>query len=232
MDFSGLTKLDTHARASAMGDAGRLDFRAAMPLEALSVGEAMQYLGTYLGKSDREIRAKMEELQQSKQNGEKLGDKITTLQTIMRNADGDGWVRDPALVQKAHDLFKDDPQLLSILSPAARDALARLDSHYGDTKIDFTAGFTKLVGGSSGAETGKTGILGLPEVSDARVHKDDLDSTIKALTEQASQLSSSNELKMIQLQSAISARGNLLSMVSNMVKSFDDNAKSIVGNMR
>jgi hypothetical protein len=39
-------------------------------------------------------------------------------------------------------------------------------------------------------------------------------------------------MEMIQLQSAISARGQLLQMVSNMIASFNSTADKIVGNVR
>src|SRR4051812_2868193 len=111
MDIGGSAKMDAAARASVMGEAGRLGFTSAIPLGALTIGEAMEYLGTYLAKSDGEIRTKMGELQQRKEDAEKLGNKITTLQTLIREADGDGWVKDPKLVEQAHDLFKDDAKL-------------------------------------------------------------------------------------------------------------------------
>lgn len=44
--------------------------------------------------------------------------------------------------------------------------------------------------------------------------------------------SSSNETAMIKLQSAISARGQAIQLVSNMLNALNESAKSIVGNVR
>jgi hypothetical protein len=53
-----------------------------------------------------------------------------------------------------------------------------------------------------------------------------------AMANEMSANSSANELQMIKLQSAISSRGQMLQLVSNMISAFHDTQKSIIGNTR
>jgi len=54
----------------------------------------------------------------------------------------------------------------------------------------------------------------------------------EAIADAVSANSSSNEMAMIKLQSAISARGQAIQLISNMVNAFNETAKSVVGNIR
>jgi hypothetical protein len=55
---------------------------------------------------------------------------------------------------------------------------------------------------------------------------------VSELADEVSANSSSNEIAMIKLQSAISARGQAIQLISNVVAAFNENARSIVGNIR
>ena len=201
-------------------------------LPALGIAEMMEYLGDYLNKSDGDIRTQMNEIRDSKADSEKLGTLSTSLQNIIDKADKDGWVRNPDAVAATRALLGSDPTLLAHLPQPVRDALNQLGSHLGDTTTTYTMEPPKSGDTFGPGDIGTKYPVDKIVSVDAKVSKDDLDGAMNALKTQMGAMASSNELKVIQLQSAISARGNLLSMVSNMVKSFDDNAKSIVGNMR
>ncbi len=54
----------------------------------------------------------------------------------------------------------------------------------------------------------------------------------EALSDGINASASRNEMDMIKLQSAISARGQMIQMISNMVSAFEETNKNIVGAMR
>jgi len=68
--------------------------------------------------------------------------------------------------------------------------------------------------------------------SDGVASLDSIKTARETLTDIVSANSSSNEMAMIKLQSAISARGQAIQLVSNMVNAFNETAKSVVGNIR
>ena len=61
---------------------------------------------------------------------------------------------------------------------------------------------------------------------------DDIKQLQEALTDGIGDSSTRNEMGMIQLQSALSSRGQLVQMISNMVSSVEETTKGIVGNTR
>lgn len=61
---------------------------------------------------------------------------------------------------------------------------------------------------------------------------DDIKPVTDVLTDQISATTSRNEMDMIKLQSAISARGQMIQMISNMVAAGNETLKNISGNIR
>jgi len=66
----------------------------------------------------------------------------------------------------------------------------------------------------------------------ASASRTDVKALSDALGDEINASTSSNEMNMIKLQSAISARGQMIQMISNMVASFSETSKSIIGNTR
>jgi hypothetical protein len=64
------------------------------------------------------------------------------------------------------------------------------------------------------------------------VSRADVKALSDALGDEMNASASSNEMNMIKLQSAISARGQMIQMISNMVASFSETSKAIIGNTR
>jgi hypothetical protein len=219
------------------------------PMPALGINELMQYLSGYMNKSDADLRSKMADLKTNKDKAEQLG-KITEMLNGLAGKVDSGKITDPDSVKKVRDLIAKNPDLMKGLSADGLKALTELTAAAQvDVNCTVACGITN-VPVDPGAYADESGQIFNPDGSPiftasgaplfgeikreetCSLSKDAVDAASKVIAQELSTNTSANELKMIELQSAISARGNLLSMVSNMVKSFDDNAKSIVGNMR
>ncbi len=66
----------------------------------------------------------------------------------------------------------------------------------------------------------------------AKLDKNSVDQSIEKLQTEIRQINSSNELDMIELQSAMQQRSQQITLVTNMIKSLQDAEKKIVDNIR
>lgn len=67
---------------------------------------------------------------------------------------------------------------------------------------------------------------------EAKLDKNSVDQSIEKLQTEIRQINSSNELDMIELQSAMQQRSQQITLVTNMIKSLQDAEKKIVDNIR
>ena len=183
----------------------------------LSLDDLMGWLQTSLDQTDADLRQKMAGMGNSKKIASEIGDAMTELQTIARKADGDGWVRNPELVKEVHDFMETHKDIIPCLSDAGRGALQHLQDA---CVVSATIGFSTTPGGGPVTET------------HLQVHKDDLANAVDALKQEATSISSSNELEMIGLQIAVALRGRNIEMISNIMHSMNETAKGVVGNFR
>lgn len=80
----------------------------------------------------------------------------------------------------------------------------------------------------------KNALLGLREDSGSDVLADQKTVQVarEALVEYAGTLTSSNDIAMVKLQSAVAARGQALQLISNMMNSFNETSNRIIGNTK
>ncbi|GAC1557400.1 MAG: hypothetical protein NVS3B10_17320 [Polyangiales bacterium] len=182
----------------------------------LSLDDLMGWLQTSLDQTDADLRQKMAGMGNSKKVASEIGDAMTELQTIARSAEVDGWVKDPALVKKVQDFMATHKDIIPSLSAAGQAALQHLQA-----ACVMSATLTPMT--TPGGPVTETHL---------QVHKDDLTAAVDALKQEATSISSSNELEMIGLQSAVALRGRNIEMISNIMHSMNETAKGVVGNFR
>lgn len=181
---------------------------------SLSMSDLVTWLTSRVRTTDESIRADMAAMGSLKDRQKALSSLASELRSLKIGADGDGKV---ALDDKAIAALEG---LRGTLGP---DGDKALDALLG--KIERPA--PTLLLSSKDDPTGP----GAPTTGDgkpAHVSTATLDETVKALGDAQQALSGESEIGMIRLQSALSARGQLLSLVSNILASVNDTAKGIV----
>jgi hypothetical protein len=122
------------------------------------------------------------------------------------------------------------------ISPGDQWKLASGGTVVGPDGKTYTGDDVRLAGRKDLLSKGlayDTGGGGLTKTTgDLAFSTDKIDEAIKDLDGQMSDMSSGNEMDMIKLQSAVSARAQMIQMISNVVHSMDDTTKQIVGNVR
>jgi len=202
----------------------------------LSLGEMMSWLSKRMQDSDGAIRSKMASVNARKVQGETLTAFIEALRSSrLKNADaGDGCLK---LEPPLDDLSKIRES--DFYKSIAQEDRGPLDALLAEIQ---PAGYLLVAPGPWGP-AGKVvrspdELAGYGVPSSAfveippRMNKDKFEDAIQNLGDMGKTLGSRDEMEMIQLQSAISARGQLLQMVSNMIASFNSTADKIVGNVR
>jgi hypothetical protein len=178
--------------------------KSTLPKE-LGIQELLAWLATQLESSDRAIRAQMTALSNSK-------DQVAAL----------------ASIKTAFEALKStpgDPKTIADDDPLAPNMIKGSDWYKnladGDPiKKTVDAYIAKCTHGSTG------GVMGWS------IKGDDLKNASDTFTDQISAATSRNEMDMIKLQSAISARGQMIQLISNMTASFNETLKNVAANIR
>lgn len=171
----------------------------------LGMGELMIWLTTTMRQTDADIRGQMEQINAKKNLNEKLGEVITALRDAEGNKTSDGFADTSRMGDLIGSNYKEQEWYKS-LPTSAQNAF---DSFVTNSKV------------------GGDGPLG-----DQKATLESTKAAREALADVVSANSSSNEMAMIKLQSAISARGQAIQLISNMVNAFNETSKSVVGNIR
>lgn len=243
--------------AGGAGGASGLDGISGPP-PFLSIDEMMSWLSGQLRKSDDLLRKEMADMGDAKGQAQSLQGAIEMLRAAkMTDGGSSGSGAHNMMDGEAHSLIDGSYKSKSWyqhLSPKAKRliddfaATCGQDKTYGVEDLDKEAMFQTCDGPKGMGYPGESYKKLLAD-GDPRIHMnpdgksftvsgdgvaitDKVDDVIKGLGEELQTIQSNNELQMIGLQSQISARANLLQMVSNIVRSFEDTSKGIVGNLR
>lgn len=190
---------------------------------SLSMSDLVTWLTTHVRTTDESIRADMAAMGSLKDRQKALSSLASELRSLKIGAGSDGKV---VLDDEA---IKDLEGLRGTLGPdgdKALDALlGKVDRPEGKWVVCSAddPGASEYYDYSSPTKTGYKKF-----VAPATVSSGTLDEAIKSLGDAQQALSGESEVGMIRLQSALSARGQLLSLVSNVLASVNDTAKGIV----
>lgn len=194
---------------------------------SLSMSDLVSWLTTRVRTTDEGIRADMAAMGSLKDRQKALSSLASELRSLKIGADGEGKV---ALDDKAIAALEGlrgtlgpdgDKALDALLGKVDRPASALVACSKDDPGA-IASTITDVFTGAVITTYGKL-VTPPPQVSTAT-----LDETVKALGDAQQALSGESEIGMIRLQSALSARGQLLSLVSNILSSVNDTAKGIV----
>ncbi|MBI2392691.1 MAG: hypothetical protein HYV09_24105 [Deltaproteobacteria bacterium] len=202
----------------------------------INLAGLMDWLGNRMNDSDTNIRSMMTDINKGKVQKEALNELIAALRETKKNTDvGGGYVKveppfdDPKAI-KGSDFFES----LNATDKAKLSAI--LDRIYpAEVKVMVMTVAGKVDSGKRipADDPAAAGIKpGDPEYLPPRIKQEHLDDDIRTLGDMVSTIGSHDEIEMIKMQSAISARGQLLQMVSNMMASFNQTNDKVIGNMR
>ena len=181
----------------------------------LTIEELVQWLGMQLNTTDEALRTQMTAMTSSKDRLAKLGEVKVDIDQL--RSDGGKNEKDGVTYRDMGSYYSYEARIpdakLAALSPELRkqyeDMMASshpcLDKSDPDHAVD----------------------TGRREVSDTQ-----LKAFSEAIQNEMTGLSSSNETRLMTLQSAVSARSQMVEMISAMIKKSTDTASAIVGNMR
>lgn len=228
-------------KGAAAAAARRLGLPANLGLDSL-----MAWLATKMRDSDADIRSKMADMGTRKELQTELNDLTIALRDSFSGADaGGGYLEvkppldNPAGIRNAqwykaldtNTRSQIDAVLEKIGAPGYRVGIASVTIATADGSGKSTYNKGDWLSREEGERLGGAKAEGIYPVG-ARMHKDDIERAVASLGDISKSLSSNDEIQMIELQSKISARGQLLQLVSGMIGSFNQNAEKILGNMR
>ena len=170
--------------------------------EQLGLNELMDWLSRQMRATDADLRDQMRTVQNQKEQNKTLGYFKRELSDMTGKLGGDKCA-------EASDAWK---------ARAADPSAMREEKWY------------KNLG-----EAGKKAVDKFVDDINAgggKVHESRIKVFDEALTDEIGLNNSTNELGMIQLQSAISARGQMIQLVSNMINAMNESAKHCIGNIR
>jgi hypothetical protein len=174
----------------------------------LGMAELMLWLTGTMKKTDADIRAQMHGIDKNKELNEELGRVIAALRDCeSRKLSSDGCDTTPI-----HDIILPGPY--------------QEQNWYKSISPEAQAAFDKFVADSIGGDGDPA------QGGDWQAKIDLTKSARESLADVVSANSSANEMAMIKLQSAMSARGQAIQLISNMVNAFNETSKSVVGNIR
>ncbi len=241
--FAGVTPSGVTTLSGPTGPSGTLS-KAAAALSAvrvlpehISLEGLVAWLGARMRQTDDAIRAKMKSMHGAKERQAEIQGVLSSLNAAKTTDLGHGRVEAPAPL--------DDPEKFR-----ASELYRTADDKTREAFDAFLAsveprGFLVNADVTVGSVTYKKGSVIPPEVANSipvpdgtftelppRIHKDHLESVTKSLSEALNASNATNEIEMIELQTQISARSQIIQLVSNMIASFNDSAKSVIGNSR
>ncbi len=226
--------------AGAMAASATTPMPSGLPSQ-MSITDLMGWLSVQMSKSESVIRGQMGDIQATKAQQEKISQLEELLRAQKTGADGDV-AHLPA--EFANGTFKNEDwyKNMSAEGKATIQALVdktSQDRYYYEPGVYTPAGGASIPAGFDGTgkiPPGAEAVPGQPGLywtqGDGSVKTSAIDDTLKGLDNEMSATGSSSEMQMIQLQSAVSARGQALQLISNMISSFNDTSKAIIGNTR
>lgn len=212
--------------------------------QGMDLASLMTWLSGRMRKSDDAIRAKMADMETRKGTQKELTNLVNALRESRRGGDiGDGTIQlaaplnDPDNIRNA-EWFKN-------LDPTMRDKLENLFKSFrnegyivksDELSVETAGGKTTWKRDSviSEAEMKEYGLkedAKLVKVN-ARLPKDQFEDAILNLGDMSKDLGNSDEIEMIKLQSEVSARGQLLELISNMMAKASRTSDAIIGNLK
>lgn len=177
--------------------------------------EMMAWLTKTMEKTDADLRSQMKAIEARKEDNEMLAATLDLFKSngIKANEGKTYNIDKKTEIGKLAQKFEADPKALEnlawfkALSPQAQEAVRYAFSDL--VEQERGSGHPAYA-----AETGKW------------------QAAVDAINGQIQRNSSSNEMAMIKLQGAISARGQAIQLVSNILAAFNETSKAIVGNLR
>lgn len=231
----------TYKTSTALGHAESIKsavFRKVDLPTDINLAGLMDWLTKRMDDSDSDIRSMMTDVNKRKVQKEALNELIAALRETKKNPDvGGGFPQveppldDPKAIRGSQFFASldaaDQKKLGEILDGIYPTQFKVVAPIYFGSKT-YSAG--DVISAEEAAALGlKPGFLAeLPP----RMSKEHLDADISTLGEMVNAIGSHDEIEIIKLQSAISARGQLLQMVSNMLASFNKTSDGVIGNMR
>lgn len=176
--------------------------KSTLPKE-LGIGELLQWLGAQLESSDRAIRAQMTALSSAKDHVAALASIKTELEALKASAG--------------------DPKYIPADSAISPTTIVNADWY---KSLEEGSPIKKAVDGYIAKCNPAGGKLGFD------IKGDDIKAVSDTLTDEIGATTTRNEMDMIKLQAAISARGQLIQMISNMTASFNETLKNVAANIR
>jgi hypothetical protein len=210
----------------------------------LSVGELMAWVSIQLDATDKDLRMQMTKMGTVKDQQANLSKLIETLRAA-HGAPGDKATLspDPRTLDAYKGLSKEGKDAIDklcaaagakpdrALSPGEMTAVPEPSPFFPFTPITKFYSPEDLVA-KGDAYVGKDGVTYAKGTPPGAVDKGTVADAMEAMDKELSANQSSSEMDMIKLQSAISARGQMIQLVSNMIHQMDETSKSIVGNVR
>ena len=169
---------------------------------ALTPESMMVYLTTRLGSVDTQIQA----IFASQQQSEKVRAALLKIKELLNGLSKD---------TNKNTLLRGSEKVLNEVASIVDDQIADLDPDLAKRmKSELDAEGYILAGGNSGYRT------------------TELESTLEYLDNHLSELESTAEMNMIQLQSLMSARQTAISLATNLIAKLDESTKKVVDNIR
>jgi hypothetical protein len=230
------TPTPTTIASSSMLVGGSSSSKLGLP-ERMDLASLMMWLSNKMRDSDANIRAKMADMNDRKVIQKELNDLVIAFRESRTGKDwGDGYVGVKATLDNPDAIRKS--AWFNALDTTTRDQVDTMLSAVHMPAYRFIGKSYTATDGSKYATGDWVDPSVIGEVDEnfeplgTRISKDQIDRAVQSLGDISKNLSSNDEIQMIELQSTISARGQLLQMVSNMIASFNETAKNIAGNMR
>jgi len=206
-------------------------------VKKLSIDELMEWITVQLNKTDGELQRQMNKMSKAKDQQAAVAKLIETLRKAHGGAPSGTTCKldpDPRLTDAYKSL---SPEGKDVIDKLCEDAGATPDRAMGAGETLIVIGDSKTYDADAAVKAGlayvgtdgKTYVKGNPP---GVVDKAKVAEVLEAMDKELSATTSSNEMDMIKLQSAISARGQMIQLVSNMIHQMDETSKSIVGNVR
>lgn len=231
--------------AAAPPAAGWKAVGSALPAD-LTVDGLLAWLSTKMRDADGDIRARMDAMTSAKNREKQFDQVLSSLENAQKKdklPDGsvamDPPLDDPAAFRES-DFYKSldsdarkaiDEVLNGVQPPALVVTCDDLTTHAGSgSERHWNKG--AVINADDAAYWSVTaatdGVTAVP----GRMNKDALDKTVASLKDAITSIGSNDEVEMINLQAKISAAGQLSQLVSNMLATSHDTAKTIIGNTR
>ena len=192
---------------------------------------------------DSQLSAIGGRIQDRAREGDRISHDIATLnrlQELGRRA-GDEGTRFDAGGTLGVDNALNDPTLQALVAAGDRDrVIAFYDTYYGVGPVEAAelADVTMAICEGRTLEEAQAFAAELAPIADGdggdglRIEGRDFDSLIAQRKEDLAELNSGNETEMLELQTMVQQRGQIIQMTSNMLRNIDEERDAVIGNLR